>query len=548
MDQPSLRQRRSTTHLLVAVRAIAVVTLCNLGTVALAATKPALPAAVPKWSRFEITLPSSVAYANPMRDVTVTAVFVSPLGETNRVTGFWDGEKTWRVRFAPDLPGKWTYRTTCSDKTNASLQAQSGEFTCVAPLTKTALDRHGPLQVARDHHHFEHADRTPFLWLGDAAWNGGRLSALADWQLYAEVRASQKFTAAQWTVAPGKDANGETAFSGRSPLTINVKFFQRLDAKVEALNRAGLLSAIAPLQEFGGAEAGLSEDDAALLMRYAVARWGANQVAWIVAVEGDSMGKRVDRWKRIGRAVFGSVPHAPVILMPGETHWLLDEFRDETWLDAFALPKMSTDESGLQWMLSGPLSVEWKKSPPRPIVNLSAPPETSADGNDARRMLWWSLFQNPTAGASYTATPVINWDTNLVTNINMLPHAMPAWHSALFLPGAKGVASAAEFLGTIDFAQLRPLPRALGTQPGFESPRRHVSVASLETKNLTVVYVPEDRKVELANMAFVPSATATWLNVRTGERQPATAMAGATTTLFSTPEPGDWLLVLKAGK
>ena len=520
----------------------------TLATVSFAAPKPAPVPAVPKWSRFELTLPSSVAYADPMRDVTVTAVFVSPLGETNRVNGFWDGEKTWRVRFAPDLPGKWTYVTACSDKTNASLQPQSGEFRCVAPQTKTALDRHGPLQVARDLRHFEHADRTPFLWLGDAAWKGARLSELEDWQTYAEVRASQKFTATHWTAAPGKDANGETALTGRSPIAINVKFFQRLDKKVDALNRAGLLSAIAPLQEFGGGENGLSEEDAAMLLRYAIARWSANHVTWIVAVEGDSMGKRVDRWKRIGRAVFGSIAHAPVILMPGETHWLLDEFRDETWLDAFALPKASADENGLQWLLSGPPSVEWKKSPPRPIVNLSAPPETAADGNDARRMLWWSLLQNPTAGASYTATSVANWETNLITNINMLPRVMPAWHSALFLPGAKGVATAAEFFGAIDFPQLRPLPRALGTQPGFETPRRHLSAASFESKALTLVYVPEDRKVELARTAIADSTTATWLNVRTGERKPAVAVAGSTTAQFSTPEPGDWLLVLKAGK
>ena len=253
---------------------------------------------------------------------------------------------------------------------------------------------------------------------------------------------------------------------------------------------------------------------------------------------------------RIDAAVEFVAPGASalVILMPGETHWLLDEFRDETWLDAFALPKLNADENGLQWMLSGPLSVEWKKSPPRPIVNLSAPPETSADGNDARRMLWWSLLQNPTAGASYTATPVVNWSANLVTNINMLPRVLPAWHSALFLPGARCVAPAAEFFGTIDFAQLRPLPRALNTQPGFESPRRHISAASFESKALTLVYVPEDRKVELARAALAESPSATWLNVRTGERKHAVAVTGATTAQFSTPEPGDWLLILKAGK
>src|SRR6185295_9575937 len=103
--------------------------------------------------------------------------------------------------------------------------------------------------------------------------------------------------------------------------------------------------------------------------------------------------------------------HAPVILAPGETHWLLDEFRDEEWVDAFGFSNNATGDDAMQWMLAGPLSVEWRKSPPRPILSLTAPPETAPDGGDARRMLWWSLLMNPSAGASYAATPIANWDT-----------------------------------------------------------------------------------------------------------------------------------------
>ena len=529
----------------------AVIVACLLwqgGTLSLAASKPASVSTVPKWSRFELTLQSSVAYSNALHEAKLSAWFVSPLGETNRVDGFWDGENTWRIRFAPDMPGRWTFTTSCSDRSNTNLDGQTGEFKCLAALTKTALDRHGPIRVARDRRHFEHSDRTPFLWLGDAVWNGARLAALEDWRLYSEVRASQKFTVLQWTVAPGKDAQGEIAFTGRNPIAINVGFFQRLDGKVEAANRAGLVCAIVPQQEFGGADGGLPETEAALLVRYTTARWGANHVAWILAFEGDSLGKRVGRWKRIGREAFANPEHAPVMLMPGETHWLLDEFRDETWLDAFALPKLNPDENGLQWMLSGPLSVEWKKSPPHPIVNLSAPADTSPAGDDTRRMLWWDLLMNPTAGASYMAAPVVNWETNLVTNPNMLPRTLPAWRSALFLPGAKSVTTAAEFFGGIDFSQLRPAPRLIATQPGFQSPRRHVAAATSESRNLTLVYVPEDRTIELSLATFSPSPTVSWFDPRTGESRPAVAVMRGKSCQFSTPEAGDWVLVSKTEK
>ena len=131
----------------------------------------------------------------------------------------------------------------------------------------------------------------------------------------AKVRASQDFTVAQWSVAPGMDAKNQAAFTG-SPerIAINPDFFKRLDAKLERLSQGGLLSAIVPLSEME-AEASavaLSDDQAVLLVRYVVARWGAEPVAWLLAVEGDSKAKNIERWKKIGRAVFAGRQHAPV--------------------------------------------------------------------------------------------------------------------------------------------------------------------------------------------------------------------------------------------
>lgn len=505
-------------------------------------------AAVPKFTRFELAFQSSVAYPHPLRDVRLTAAFVSPFGETNQVEGFWDGGKTWRVRFAPDLPGNWTYTTHCSDLANTNLHRQAGEFRCLAPLTKTPLDRHGPIRVARDQRHFEHADRTPFLWLGDVAWNAARLAAPEDWQLYADVRASQKFTVTQWRVSPGMDAKAESALNRTNPSIINLEFFQRLDAKVETANRAGLVCAIAPVQESGGESPSLPEEVAVDLLRHAQARWGANAVVWILAIEADSVGRRVDRWKRIGRQAFAGRPHAPVILLPGETHWLLDEFRDEHWLDVFALPTITPDENGWQWLLAGPLSAGWRKSPPRPILNLTPAPDSETDTTGARRSLWHNLLSQPTAGTSFLALPVAAWETNLVTNPAMLPRTMPAWRSALFQPGTKNLAAAAEVLGPVDFGALRPAPRALMSQPGMESPRRHVAAASSEAKDLTLVYVPEDRTVGINRGALPARFTAAWHDFRTGQQPAAAPQMSTGVCTFSTPGPGDWLLILKAAR
>src|SRR5437016_3962248 len=60
---------------------------------------------VAKWGRFEQSFKSSLTYSNPVQDAALTVLFTSPRGETNLVDGFWDGGKTWRVRFSPDQPG-----------------------------------------------------------------------------------------------------------------------------------------------------------------------------------------------------------------------------------------------------------------------------------------------------------------------------------------------------------------------------------------------------------------------------------------------------------
>src|SRR5215471_15257824 len=75
----------------------------------LATTASAKTVMIAKWARFEESFKSSVHYSNPPQECELRVTFTSPHGETNTVFGFWDGAKTWRVRFSPDFPGHWTY-------------------------------------------------------------------------------------------------------------------------------------------------------------------------------------------------------------------------------------------------------------------------------------------------------------------------------------------------------------------------------------------------------------------------------------------------------
>src|SRR6185369_6486964 len=123
-----------------------------------------------------------------------------------------------------------------------------------------------------------------------------------------------------------------------------------LDAKIEALDHAGLLNVIAPLREIDGQTVEeLPEDQTALLLRYLIARWGANHVAWLLAFDGN----RNARWQRIGRDVFADAPgRGLVIIFPGELGWAFDEFRNETWADAFGFGLgQNLDDDSLKWLV-----------------------------------------------------------------------------------------------------------------------------------------------------------------------------------------------------
>jgi len=501
-----------------------------------------------KWQRFELTLKSSVTYTNPLQEAEMRVLFVSPLGETNRVYGFWDGGKTWRVRFQPGFAGRWTYYTMCSDTANQGLHGQSGSFLCSATKGEASFDLHGPVQVARGQKHLEHADRTPFFWLGDAAWSAAIKSTSDDWEEFVKARAKQKFNVVQWRLNLETRDSQQSAFTGRERVSVNPEVFRQLDAKVATANRAGLLCAIAPLWEISDhAEAQLSEDQAIRLLRYVVARWSADDVAWIVAFESDSTGAQANRWQNIGRAVFGQVTHAPVILLPGESVWVFDAFRRERWVDVLGVQTTSVvNENSLPWLLHGPLALERQKTPTHPIVTIAPPPEvaTKPDANQvnaelARRLLWWSVLVNTPAGVSYQAQDVADWKTTTGAGKSGQP-----WREALDLPGATALSPLAVSFTEKEFWRLEPYPQVLNAVT--TSPQEIVAV-STEAQEFLMVYTPEDRNVNLALPAAVAAIKADWHNLRTGENAPVanTAHLNVTTRRFTAPSPGDWLLTLQ---
>jgi hypothetical protein len=470
------------------------------------------------------------------------------------------------VRFSPDEVGQWTYATSAIPDADEGLHARKGTFRVVDPGNGTRFERHGPVRVSQSRTFLEHADGTPFFWLADTAWNGALLSTPDDWQHYIAERSRQRFTAVQWVAtqwraSPGGDRLDEPAFTGQDRIAVNPAFFQRLDAKVDALNRAGLLSVPVMLWAINGGfdpkvnpGVSLPEDQAVKLALYMVARWQGHDVVWILPGDGDYRGERADKWKRIGRAVFGEGRHAPVILHPGGMQWVLREFLNEPWVDIHGYQSgHGDDDKTLRWMTEGPPAKEWTTTPIRPFINLEPPYENHIayqsrkpiSPETVRRAVYWSLLTHPTAGVTYGGHGVWGWDDGKQPPTDHKNSGIPLpWKKALSMPGAEQMAHVAALFTSIDFWTLRPAAGLLAEQPGADAAHLFIAAAASGNRDLVVVYAPDARSIAVDGSAL-PPGQAIWHDPRTGGRSSATGARSGSVVRYETPGEGDWVLVLR---
>jgi hypothetical protein len=386
------------------------------------------------------------------------------------------------------------------------------------------------------------------LWLGDVAWDAATRSSVGEWNTYLTTRSNQNFNVVQWRLPLSSFSGGNEAYDASDSVSPNLSLFRRLDAKIVAANRAGLLNAIAPAWEIGvDSEIQLPEDQAIKLFRYALARWGADHVAWIIAFETDSTGAAATRWQRIGRAVFQPVTHAPVAVLPGDSLWTLDAFRLERWVSILGIQtSQAADENSLPWLLHGPLASERAKMPLRPVIGMAPPAEVAENpergqitGELARRHIWWNLLLNTPAGISYQADAVANWETGPKSR-----KTTPTWKVALELPGAQAIAPVITIFASLKFWEFAPLDFPQNSEANLLQPQYRIAAGATKSPPVTLIYAPAPTDLRLGEGTVANTMQAEWINPRTGERSPARPSA-PDQSRFTSPSSADWLLRLR---
>lgn len=278
--------------------AIALFTVCLLMLVAPWTASGQIGDAVERWQIFEAVYESDARPAKPM-DLRFSATFVCG-DQRILVPGFWDGGRSFKVRFSPPTTGTWRYSTSSDD---TALDAQSGEFEVVPPSEQN----HGPIEIFKTYY-LRYADGTPYHQFGTTCYAWVH-QPLAMQQQTLETLAGSPFNKIRFCVFPkhysyNRNEPERFAFSKRDDGSFDFaqpdpEFWRAFEGRILDLDRLGIQADIIlwhPYDRWGFKTMSDEVDDRYL--RYCIARLSAyRNVWWSLANEYDFMTNQEDSRK-----------------------------------------------------------------------------------------------------------------------------------------------------------------------------------------------------------------------------------------------------------
>jgi hypothetical protein len=441
----------------------------------------------------EIALTSERAYADPFNEVQLDVVFTEPDGRELRVPAFWAGGQVWRVRYASPHRGVHRYRSQCSDVTSRGLHGIEGKVEITAYQGDNPLYRHGPVRVAADRRHFEHADGTPFLWLGDTWWMGlcRRLPWPDGFKPLAADRRQKGFNVVQIVAGLYPDMGAfderglnEAGFPWQKDYSrINPEYFDAADQRLAWLVDNGLSPCI--VGAWGYHLPWLGVERMQKHWRYLIARYGAWPVIWCAAGEGTmpyylSKHAREDSamqkhgWTQVVRSMRRIDPyHRMITVHPSDT--ARNTLDDPALLDFDMLQTGHSDRGSIPNTIRL-IRQSREAQPPMPTVVGEVCYEGILDTcfEEVQRFMVWASYLSGTAGHTYGANGI--WQVNCPgTPYGASPHGgnwgNRPWNDAMTLPGSRQTGLAHRLIQQLPWPQFEAHPEWASYLPAAKPER-----------------------------------------------------------------------------
>ena len=510
-----------------------------------------------QWRPLELAFTAERQAADPFDIVRCrfVAEFSGPNGARLTVPGFWDGGKTWKVRFTPTAPGRWSYATVFADKDDRGLHAQQGRIDVAPPTGATDIRRHGGmLRVSTSGRYLTYSDGTPFFWLGDTWWAVPSFRVpFEDFRRQVDRRIAQKYTVYQahghQPIFRDEKGNGIGAFEAtRQPSPEVLAYWREVDRYVAYGDEHGLVGVV------GFAAHSLLDSmpltELQRLWHYYIARFGAYAITFLITQEYNarlgSADERVPKLLVLGRFIKETDPYRRAMTVHPWTHaGDRREAWSTSWLD-FAMFQAG------HWRFA-PAEFYWgvfHATPRRPLVEAEANYEAFTNSRltidaAAVRRAAYTAIQGGSCGFTYGAQGLYAGVTD-----RSQPYTTAQWgpvltsEEGLQLPGGAQMQHLRAAFESVAWWKLEP---ALG----IVDPPGDVLVKADGIDSL-VLYFPPNAMVapgaRLTHMRDGNSYTAEWFNPRTGERtnlEPGLVVQRDRLPLPPRPNEEDWVLILR---
>jgi hypothetical protein len=435
----------------------------TLSSLALAVLMAASANGAEQWAVFETSFTSAKKYENPFVDVEVDVVFRS--GDQQwLVPAFWAGDDNWTVRFAPPVQGDYTFQVQCSDPANKGLNGNEQSLRVTAYTGDNPLVKHGFLRVSADQRHFEHADGTPFLWLGDTWWKGlCKRMTLEGFQELTADRKAKGFSVIQIVCGPYPDEGvfeasweneGGKPYLNREFTEVNPAYFEYADRRLKHLVESGLVPAIVGGWGRGDCD-GMKMAGVAGIKRHwrnLIARYGAYPTIWIVG--GESGGPE---WTEVARYVQQTDPyHRPSTMHPFDSG--RTQVTDETVINFDMLQTGHGDWEAARGAISK-LIAAYDRKPVMPamIGEYSYEGHMQTGFQDQQRYVFWASMLSGSAGLTYGAAGI--WHASVegdpgIANV----YDWTTWKEGMNYPGSTQLGLGKKLLEQYPWARFEPHP------------------------------------------------------------------------------------------
>jgi len=379
-----------------------------------------------KWRRAELFYRLECV-GNPFTDISVRAEFASPTGRLVVLPGFYAGEGVWKVRFAPDEPGEWTWRVTLPGETDV------GSLTCEDAPAKGLLrtDPDCPQRLR-----FQNGDW--FLPLGSGTESltppgftetdaPDAAASLQAWLDYLDILSEHRINRLRLWLPPPQEPTSTLAPWPRHPsdggfiLTqFSLAYWDRLDRITAAAAQRDMVVELVVFAEPSDAQA--DSEHLELFVRYLLARTAAFWNVYYSILGSDAGADAwLNRWIPLFRSLdpYSHLLSAPAVLAaeraPAAELEQPPLLPDIVQLSADMVPEAGAKALSALWACGKPYVVDdphWVGSS-RPNGDPDDPAMYTHE-----RFWFWTVFVSGggpcrVAWQSWTETPTLDWVRSL---------------------------------------------------------------------------------------------------------------------------------------